>query len=152
MTEAKDYCASKNMTLAPFLKHKDSGTLKDWIRYLFYLHPRWFENIVFSTRSTFLGRHFGLICSQRNLMFYRIQIKKLSWLMKSTNHYLRRDSKLILWCHQVVNWRSFNRYLIGYESYPARISLKTHPKFRNGYSYDFELSNGRNYLDAERDQ
>ena len=25
---------------------------------------------------------------------------------------------------------------------------KALPKFRNGYSYEFELSNGRNYLDA----
>ena len=29
---------------------------------------------------------------------------------------------------------------------------KTLPQFRNGYAYDFELSNGRNYLDAVRDQ
>ena len=29
---------------------------------------------------------------------------------------------------------------------------KTLPSFRNGYAYDFELSNGRNYLDAVRDQ
>ena len=29
---------------------------------------------------------------------------------------------------------------------------KTLPSFRNGYAYDFEVSNGRNYLDAVRDQ
>ena len=29
---------------------------------------------------------------------------------------------------------------------------KTMPHFRNGYAYDFELSNGRNYLDAVKDQ
>ena len=29
---------------------------------------------------------------------------------------------------------------------------KTLPQFRNGYAYDFELSNGRNYLDAVKDQ
>ena len=40
ITEAKNYCSSRNMTLAPFLKHKDSGTMKDWIHYLFHLYPR----------------------------------------------------------------------------------------------------------------
>ena len=29
---------------------------------------------------------------------------------------------------------------------------KTLPSFRNGYAYDIEVSNGRNYLDAVRDQ
>ena len=40
ITEAKEYCASRNMTLAPFVKNKNHGTMKDWIRYLFHLHPR----------------------------------------------------------------------------------------------------------------
>ena len=40
ITEAKEYCASQNMTLAPFVKDKNHGTMKDWIRYLFHLHPR----------------------------------------------------------------------------------------------------------------
>ena len=40
ITEAKEYCTFQNMTLAPFVKDKNHGTMKDWIRYLFHLHPR----------------------------------------------------------------------------------------------------------------
>ena len=54
---------------------------------------------------------------------------------------------------------SFCGWLALFQSLPdwLRVKSSSHqhenpPKFRNGYSYDFELSNGRNYLDAERDQ
>ena len=93
--------------------------------------------------TTLLGRHFGLICLRRNLMFYRIWLKKLSWLMKLRKHFLRRDSKLILRCRSLVDWRSFSRYLIGRERNLAHIILETH------LSFAMDILTTSNYLTEE---
>ena len=114
ITEAKEYCASQNMTLAPFVKDKNHGTMKDWIRYLFHLHPR-------SSIRKIL--RFDFYLNFRSTFWFDMYTKK-SFILSDSH----QKAELI-----------------------AEMN-KTMPQFRNGYAYDFELSNGRNYLDAVRDQ
>ena len=102
------------MTLAPFVKDKNHGTMKDWIRYLFHLHPR------SSIRKTL---RFDFYFTFRSTFWFDMYTKK-SFILSDSH----QKAEVI-----------------------AEMN-KTMPQFRNGYAYDFELSNGRNYLDAVRDQ